>query len=77
MVQAPSRAALPVESSEEEEEQEWEDWEDDPGATFEEEAQSLFDSTRLPSAEAVFQYDAKHHDFSLLAYRQQRKVGLH
>lgn len=76
MVQAPSSAALPVESSEGEEEQEWEDWEDDQGADFEEEAQSLFDSTRLPSAEAVFEYDAEHHDFNLLAYKHQQKVWL-
>ncbi|KAK9825550.1 hypothetical protein WJX74_005515 [Apatococcus lobatus] len=77
MVQVPGRAAPRVHSSEEEDEQEWEDWEDDPDAAFEEEAQSLFDSTRLPSAEAVFRYDAEHHGFSLLAYRQEHNLGDH
>ena len=76
MPQAPSGVATPAESSEGEEEQNWEDWQDELDEAFQEEAQSLFDSTRLPSVEAVLQHDSQHHNFSLLAYREKYKVGL-
>ena len=75
MVQEPGRVTTPAESSEGEDEQDWEGWQDDLDEAFQDEAQSLFDSTRLPSVEAVFQHDTQRHEFSLLAYRDKLQVG--
>ncbi len=74
MVETPTRATPLGDDSGQDDEQDWENWEDehDPGA--EEEAQSLFDSSVLPSADAAFGHDLERHAFDLRAFIAQHKV---
>ncbi len=75
MVQLPGDPSPVAGDSDADDEQDWENWEDEEDEASCEEAQSLFDTTRLASADAIFEYDSEHHDFNLISYKREKMVS--